>query len=96
MNSDGAYVIVWQTDKYTDPAADGMDIYARVIEKDGSDSGEFRVNTGYTVSDQTDLCIAVRADGSFIVSYTSKVQDGDSEGIFAQRFSSTGAAAGAV
>ena len=42
MNSDGAYVIVWQTDKYTDPAADKMDIYARLIDKDGKLREEWR------------------------------------------------------
>ncbi len=94
MNADGAYVIVWQTDAYSDPAADKFDVYARLVDKDGNDSGEFRVNTGFTSGDQTDPSVAVRDDGSFVVAWTSKDQDGDREGIFAQRFDAAGAEVG--
>ncbi len=93
MNTDGAYVIVWQTED-TDPASDKSEIYARLVDKDGVDWGEFRVNTGYMTDDQTDPAVTVRDDGSFVVSWTSKGQDGNREGIYAQRFDVTGGMVG--
>ena len=54
---------------------------------------EFRVNT-HTTWDQKDAAIAIDANGNFIVVWNSYRQDGDSGGIFGQRFSSTGQPAG--
>ena len=85
MNADGAYVIVWETQD-TDPASDKSEIYARLVDKDGVDWGELRVNTAYMTNDQTDPAVTLRDDGSFVVTWTSKDQDGSREGIYAQRF----------
>ena len=47
--------------------------------------GEFQVNT-HTTWDQKDAAIATDAAGSFVVVWNSYRQDGDSGGIFGQRF----------
>jgi hypothetical protein len=48
---------------------------------------EFQVNT-HTTWDQKDPAIAMDAEGNFVVVWNSYRQDGDSGGVFAQRFDS--------
>jgi len=54
-----------------------------------SSVAEFRVNS-YTTSFQRDVDIAMDAAGSFVVVWDSYGQDGDSGGIFGQRFGADG------
>ncbi len=51
---------------------------------------EFRVNT-YTFERQEESAVAVDDDGDFVVAWISNGQDGQSYGVFAQRFASSGA-----
>jgi len=48
-------------------------------------SGHFRVNTE-TTNDQSNPALAIDSSGNFIIAWSSYAQDGDSGGIFAQRF----------
>jgi hypothetical protein len=69
-------------------------VFGRRFASSGAPQGtEFQVNT-YTKNyqDQPALCCA--ADGSFVVTWADDGQDGDDEGIFGRRFSSSGAAQG--
>lgn len=50
---------------------------------------EFQVNT-HTTYDQTDAAIATDANGNFIVVWSSYRQDGNSGGVFGQRFDASG------
>jgi len=50
---------------------------------------EFRVNT-YTPNDQTGPSVASDPSGNFLVVWKSDLQDGSSDGVFAQRYGSTG------
>jgi len=88
LNSGGA-VFVWQ---------DGMvgfqKIYARFCAANGSFlTGEILVNT-YTNNFQINPAVATLADGSVVVVWASSGQDGSMQGVFAQRFSATGARLG--
>ena len=56
--------------------------------------GEFRVNT-FTTGKQARPSAAVLRGGGFVVVWQSEGQDGDSYGVFGQRYDSAGAAAGA-
>ncbi len=95
MNDSGAYVVVFQTDKAAGSVK--QDIYAVLYNNlGGIVKAEFRVNSAYTTEDQTDPSVAMRNDGSFLVTWTSKDQDGDKEGIFGQIFDATGNAVGGV
>ena len=57
-------------------------------------SGEFQVNT-YTTSNQSGSSTAALNDGSFVVTWTSDLQDGDYYGIYAQRYDLDGDVNGA-
>jgi hypothetical protein len=54
-----------------------------------ADGSEFQVNT-FTVGDQDNVAIARDAAGNFVVVWESTDQDGDQDGIYAQRFDSSG------
>ena len=54
---------------------------------------EFRVNTS-TNSSQSDPAVAGLPNGDFVVVWTDDVADGNSYGIYAQRFNSAGASLG--
>ena len=56
---------------------------------EGLGIGEFQVNT-YTTNSQESQSIAVDSEGNFVIAWSSYTQDGSSDGIYAQRFSSTG------
>ncbi|MHC4571906.1 MAG: hypothetical protein ACYS0C_07505 [Planctomycetota bacterium] len=54
-----------------------------------SSVAEFRVNS-HTISFQRDAAVAMEAQGNFVVVWNSYGQDGDSGGIFGQRFGASG------
>jgi Ca2+-binding RTX toxin-like protein len=54
---------------------------------------EFQANS-FTTGIQTDPAVAMASDGSFVVTWTSVNQDGDEDGIYAQRFHPDGTPAG--
>jgi hypothetical protein len=67
-------------------------IFARRFSSTGApQASEFQVNT-YTNSSQSRGVVAAGDDGDFVVVWDSSGQDGSSNGIFARRFSSNGAA----
>ncbi|MBA4192465.1 MAG: hypothetical protein C0467_31235, partial [Planctomycetaceae bacterium] len=87
----GNYVVVWQSD-----SQDGDDegIFAQRYSANGTALGsEFQVNT-YTTGRQRAPAVAMDSDGDFVVAWESDGQDGSYWGIYAQRFSSSGAAQG--
>jgi uncharacterized repeat protein (TIGR01451 family) len=87
IDADGDFVIAW-----TSYLQDGQldEVYAQRYTSDGTpDGGEFRVNT-YTTSMQAGPSVAMDADGDFVIAWTSYLQDGNSNGIYAQRYNSDG------
>jgi hypothetical protein len=91
----GRFVVGWG-------AQDGSDygIFARRFDASGApQGGDFRVNS-YTTARQTDQRIALDAIGNFVVAWRGGgingygEQDGDSEGVFAQRYDAVGAPQG--
>jgi hypothetical protein len=91
MADDGSFVVTW-----TGTDGNGQGIKAQRYNAAGVAQGtEFRINT-FLTGNQKEQSIAMNTDGSFVVSWTSVGQDstGDEGGIYAQRFSSTGAAVG--
>lgn len=85
----GAFVVTWTSN---DANKDG--IFARIFNADGTPvSAEIPVNT--TTTDQQDFStVGMAADGSFVIAWDSKNQDGVSHGIYAQRFNAAGAKLG--
>ncbi|OYD96612.1 hypothetical protein CDG76_07505 [Nostoc sp. 'Peltigera membranacea cyanobiont' 210A] len=91
MDGTGDYVISWQS-YGQDGSGDG--IYAQRYNSSGLAQGvEFKVNT-HTEGNQYNPTVAMNADGDFIISWTSDSQDGSGDGIYAQRYNSTGVAIG--
>jgi hypothetical protein len=90
MDASGDFVVAWQSSD-----GSGYGIYAQRYNAAGVPQGaEFPVNT-YTTLRQAAPAVAMDADGNFIVAWQSQLQDGSNYGVYAQRYNSTGAAAGA-
>ncbi len=82
----GNFVITWTSD-----GQDGSDygVYARRFRPNGTPlSNEFQVNT-FTEDDQEYPAIAMQPGGDFVITWESSGQDGDGEGVYAQRFELT-------
>jgi hypothetical protein len=90
--SDGSFVIAWQSNGQD---AKGWGVYAQRYDSNGNAlGGEFRVNS-WMQDDQTAPSVAMAADDSFVVTWQSHNQESSGHwGIFAQRYSATGAAVG--
>ena len=85
--ADDSYVVVWSS---TVGDGSGWGVFARLFDATGTPtSGEIAVNT-FTAGDQNNAAVAVRADGSFIVVWQSKLQDGSGQGTYAREFDATG------
>ncbi|MEQ9409865.1 MAG: SdrD B-like domain-containing protein [Fuerstiella sp.] len=88
-DSAGRFVVVW-----TGPDGDGAGIFAQRFDADGVPlAGEFRVNS-QTSGSQQSPAIGMSSDGRFVIAWNSFGQDGDGDGVYAQRFSATGAPVG--
>jgi hypothetical protein len=86
----GGFVVVWQDGAQFSRSA----IIGRVYDEAGAPlGGEFVVKSDAVFSRERPR-VAVAADGSFAVTWESSPQDGSSRGLYARRFSATGAARG--
>jgi hypothetical protein len=79
----GNFVVAWQSDGQ-DGA--GRSVFARRYDAAGTPRGaELQVNT-YTTSDQLGAAVASDSAGNLVVAWHSLGQDGDTGGIFGQRY----------
>lgn len=87
--ADGGFVIVWES--YLQDGS-GAGVYAQRYGANGAVMGtEFRVNTT-VADDQAVPDVVGLSDGGFIVTWSSALQDGDSYGVYAQRYDASGRA----
>lgn len=88
----GTYVVVWESQ---DEDGSGEGVYGKLLDATGFPAGtEFRVNTA-TLGSQDKPSVASTASGNFVVVWeASNHQDGDREGVFGQRYASSGAKLG--
>jgi Ca2+-binding RTX toxin-like protein len=87
----GGFVVAWHA--ATD--GEGVGIFARRFDATGTAVGNpFLVNTN-TAGAQWYAAVAAQGGGAFVVAWASDPQDGSSSGVYAQRFTSAGAAGGA-
>jgi hypothetical protein len=88
--ADGRFVVAWWN-----ADGSGYGVFARRYDSNGLASGpEFRVNS-YTTGDQLAPSVTVAPDGRFVVTWSSRDQDGSGVGVFGQRYDSNGLAMGA-
>ncbi len=86
-DNSGNFVIAWNSE-----GDDGSNlcVMARLFNSTGEPTGDpFIVNT-YTQSIQVDPSVAMDASGNFTITWYSQDQDGDSHGVFAQRYNKSG------
>ena len=84
---DGGFIVTWQSNNQD---SSGWGIYAQRYSANGGAIGsEFRVNTSVN-SDQVAPSVTGLADGGFLVAWQSNGQDGSGDGIYAQRYASSG------
>lgn len=93
MDAAGGFVVVWSTygsavDEFGGIVGQRFDVAGLPI------GGEFQINS-YTTDNQRDPRVAADDSGNFVVVWRSDGQDGDGEGVFAQRFDAAGVARGA-
>src|SRR5688572_17193097 len=87
VDSTGNFVVVWDS-YYQDGSSDG--VFGQRYASSGAPLGpEFRVNT-YTPERQLHPSVAVDSNSNFVVTWASRWQEGDSYGIFGQRYASSG------
>ncbi len=83
----GNFVVVWSS---SGQDGDGSGVFARRFTSTGRAlGGDLQVNT-YTTNDQDNPAVACDAAGDFTVAWTSYLEDGDKEGVFARRFDRDG------
>ena len=83
MDGDGGFVVAWGDDALD---GSGTGIAARRFLPGGQAQGAaFVVNT-FTTGAQSRPSITASADGDVVVAWTSAAQDGNGDGVFAQRF----------
>lgn len=81
--SGGNFVAVWQSKEQD---GDGFGIYGQLFDSGGNKiDGEFRVNVE-SASVQAEVDVTTLNDGRFVVSWSSKGQDGSESGIFSRTF----------
>jgi hypothetical protein len=89
--SGGGFVVAWSS-RLQD--GDLLGVYGQRYTATGAKAGgEFPINKT-TVNDQGDPSVAALASDTFVVTWTSNLQDGSGFGIYGQRFAANGAKAG--
>jgi hypothetical protein len=89
-DASGNFVIVWSS--YQDGSGTG--VFGQRYASSGFPLGpEFRVNT-FTTGQQQAPIVASDTSGNFVVAWNSLGQDGDGNGVFGQRYASSGAPLG--
>jgi len=88
---DGRFVVVWRSDGED---GDGWGIYGQRYDAAGASVGAvFRINVE-TDDDQDRPSVAMADDGSFVVAYSSRLLDGNGNGIYLRRYDAAGGAIG--
>ena len=91
MNANGTFVVTW-TNK--DATTDSADVYAKLYNADGTPKGDELLVNSYTGDDQRNPSVAINSADGFVVTWSSRNQDGDGWGVFGKQFDSSGEAVG--
>jgi len=84
--TEGGFVVVWHSPQ----DGSGYGVYGQRYNATGQPEGaEFRVNT-YTTGSQASPAVTAFPTGGFVVVWSSAGQDGSSDGIYGQRYNTTG------
>lgn len=87
--ADGGFAVAWTSLKQD---GSGAGVFAQIYKATGVKTGAtFRANTT-VAADQAEPAISARPGGGFTIAWTSTSQDGSGKGVYAKRYSPTGAA----
>ena len=90
-DASGAFVVSWSS--YQQDGS-GWGVFGQRYDATGAPlGGEFRVNT-FTTDYQAEPAVSADLVGNFVIVWESRYQDGDSWGIFGQRYALSGAPLG--
>lgn len=90
-DADGDFIVTWSS---SGQDGDAWGVYAQRYAADGASRGpEFRVNQD-TANSQWYPNVASSAGGDFVIVWTSSLQDGSGDGVFARRYDAGGAPLG--
>ena len=85
--ADGGFVIVWEG---ATQDGDGNGVFGQRFDASGNKVGsEFQVNT-HTADNQNNPVVVGLSDGGFVVTYEVQFLEGDSWGVYAQRYDASG------
>ncbi|WP_052710384.1 beta strand repeat-containing protein [Azospirillum thiophilum] len=84
---DGSYVLAWHV---YDNQGNGAEIRMQRFAANGTALGASVPVNSYRTGNQTVPAVAATADGGFVVSWQSAGQDGNGNGVYAQRFDASG------
>ncbi|WP_281401749.1 hypothetical protein [Microvirga soli] len=88
--TDGGWVVTWTSEDPNMSTGDKEQIYQQRYSANGLKvGGEIHVNTN-TSKSQNNPSVTALADGGWVVTWTSEMQDGDDYGIYQQRFTKDG------
>ena len=91
MDGAGNFVVTWSS---FNQDGSGWGVYGQRYDASGTATGsEFQINT-HTSSHQLYPSVAMDGAGNFVVTWSSFDQDGDSWGVYAQRYDASGASVG--
>jgi len=94
MSGDGKFIISWESYGQDGDTSSYSNVYAQKYNSDGSVNGsEFRVNS-YMLNPQIYSSVAMADDGKFVIAWGSLEQDGNSWGVYAQKYNSDGSVNG--
>ncbi len=91
MDNVGNFVVTWNSNGQD---GSGYGIYGQRYNSSGTAQGsEFKINT-YTTSSQMNPSVVMDNVGNFVVTWNSNGQDGSNNGIYGQRYNSSGTTQG--
>jgi hypothetical protein len=87
-DASGNFVVVWVS-----KGQDGSDfgVFGQRYDKEGVAQGEEFLVNSHTAKSQHTPAVASAADGSFLITWRSQLQDGSDDGVFGQRYDGAGA-----
>jgi Ca2+-binding RTX toxin-like protein len=89
--SDGGWITAWSS---FEQDGNGYGIYQQRYDAGGRKVGAETQVSSYTGGDQVSQSLTVLADGGWVLAWESYLEDGDSTGIYQQRFTANGKALG--
>jgi len=82
--ADGGYLVTYL--KLSDVEGQGFDVFAQRYDAEGNSTGDSFMVNSFKPGDQINSDVIGLNDGGFVVTWQSRDQDGDLDGIYAQRY----------